>query len=147
MVVDCYVISVLMTLNVKDVILVLTPVQDKRLHWIREFLIIVRSVVGIVKPVCENVQRMQSQSRRYKFMITVIEQSSKEREEETRQLFETIRPLLDNGYSYMGALVKIGRVPREVRSPYYSHSWYRDLKEYGESQGYNYRKYSGKGRK
>lgn len=80
-------------------------------------------------------------------MITVIEQSTSERNEEIRNLFEQIRPLLDEGYGYNSALIKIGRIPRDSRTGYYSQGWYRDLKEYGENQGYNYKKYSGKGRK
>ena len=80
-------------------------------------------------------------------MITVISQTTSERNEETRQLFETIRPLLDKGYSYMGACIHIGRVPSNTRNSYYKRQWFRDLREYGESQGYDYDTYSGKGRK
>ena len=79
--------------------------------------------------------------------IKVIERSTAERNAETKALFDTIRPLLDNGYSYMGALAKIGRVPRMYRSSYYQQGWFRELKAYGESQGYPYEEYSGKGRK
>jgi len=80
-------------------------------------------------------------------MITVIEQTTSERQAETAYLFKTIKPLLDNGYSYMGALVKIGKVPHKYRHSYYNQAWFRDLKEYGEQQGYDYETYSGKGRK
>lgn len=80
-------------------------------------------------------------------MITVIEQSTAERNKETRQLFEQIRPLLDDGYGYMPALIKIGVVPEHLRRHVYTTAWFRDLKEYGESQGYDYDTYSGKGRK
>ena len=79
--------------------------------------------------------------------ITVIEQSTSERNEETKRLFEEIRPLLDTGYSYMGALVHIGRIPKQYVHSYYSQAWFRELKEYGESQGYDYESYSGKGLK
>ena len=80
-------------------------------------------------------------------MITVISQSTAERNEETRQLFESIRPYLDDGYGYMSALQKIGRVQKGRSSGYYRHSWFRDLREYGESQGYDYDTYSGRKRK
>lgn len=80
-------------------------------------------------------------------MITVIEQTTEERNNETKTLFEQIRPLLDQGYGYNSALIKIGKIPRESRSGYYRQGWYRDLKEYGESQGYPYIEYSGRGRK
>ena len=79
--------------------------------------------------------------------IRVIEQSTSERNEETKKLFEQIRPLLDDYYSYMGALVKIGRVPSLYRNSYYNQSGFRELKEYGEKQGYPYEKHSGKGLK
>ena len=81
-------------------------------------------------------------------MITVISQSTAERNEETQNLFEQIKPLLDDGYGYMSALVQIGRVTRiQSKNGYYRHAWYRDLVEYGESQGYNYQEYSGRKRK
>lgn len=79
--------------------------------------------------------------------ITVIEQSTSERNEETVSLFNQIKPLLDNGFSYMGACIHIGRVPLKTRNSYYKKQWFRDLREYGESMGYDYQKYSGKGRR
>ena len=81
-------------------------------------------------------------------MITVISQTTSERNEETRQLFEQIRPLLDDGYGYMSALIQIGRVTAvESKNGYYNHAWFRDLRAYGESQGYPYVVYSGRKRK
>lgn len=77
--------------------------------------------------------------------ITVITQTTQERNEEIRHLFEQIKPLLDDGYSYMGAVVHIGKA--RPQSGHYQSGWFRDLKEYGESQGYPYDEYSGKGRK
>ena len=79
-------------------------------------------------------------------MITVIEQSTNERNEETITLFNQIQPLLDKGYSYMGACIEIGRVPSNTRNSHYKRQWFRDLREYGESMDYDYQKYSGKGR-
>ena len=76
-------------------------------------------------------------------MITVVQQTTAERQEETRQLFEEIRPLLDEGYSYRSALQKIGRCGDG--GGYYQQAWYRELCEYGTSQGYPYHKYKGKG--
>ena len=80
-------------------------------------------------------------------MITVIEQSTTERNEETKRLFETIKPLLDDGYGYMSACVKVGRCKAPLKNNYYTGGWFRDLKEYGEKMGYPYNVYSGKGRK
>ena len=81
--------------------------------------------------------------------ITVIEQTTAERRQETINLFNQIKPLLDDGYGYMSACVKIGKVPDNGRqkSGYYMHGWFKDLKAYGESQGYDYATYSGKGLK
>ena len=78
-------------------------------------------------------------------MITVIEQTTAERQEETKQLFEQIKPLLDEGYSYMTACIMVGRCNKETRTVHYSRSWFSDLKEYGKSQGYDYKDYNGKG--
>ena len=76
-------------------------------------------------------------------MITVIEQTTAERDEETRQLFEAIRPFLDKGLIYSKAVSKVtGRKGHMT----YSNRWFRDLVDYGESQGYPYKKYSGKGK-
>ena len=80
-------------------------------------------------------------------MITVIEQTTSERQEETRQLFETIRPYLDEGYGYMSALHQIGRVQKGRSSGYYRMAWFKDLVKHGEQEGYDYDTYSGKKRK
>ena len=72
-------------------------------------------------------------------MITVIEQSTSEREAETRELFNQIRPYLDKGYTYKTALVKVGRISStrnlNIRG------WVKDLIDYGESEGYRYGDY------
>ena len=78
-------------------------------------------------------------------MITVVEQTTNERREEARQLFEQIKPYLDEGYSYMNACVLVGRCKVNLRNQYYKYGWFKDLKEYGEAMGYPYIKYSGKG--
>ena len=66
-------------------------------------------------------------------MITVISQNTKERKEETRELFEQIRPYLDEGYSYNSA---IRQVKKNAHGNYSGLGWYRDVVQYGESQGY-----------
>ena len=80
-------------------------------------------------------------------MIKVIEQSTAERNEETKQLFEQIKPLLDKGHTYMSACIEIGRVPLKSRHRYYTMAWFRELKEYGATQGYPYRMYRDTARK
>ena len=76
-------------------------------------------------------------------MITVISQTTAERNEETRQLFESIRPYLDNGHTYRSALNEIGKI-RNMSGGYYTQSWFRELLSYGESQGYPYHQYKGR---
>lgn len=61
--------------------------------------------------------------------LTVIEQSSQEREQEIIDLFNKIKPLLDKGHSYSSALKAID--PSLVRS-----RASKKVKEYGETQGY-----------
>ena len=75
--------------------------------------------------------------------ITVISQTTAERNEETRQLFNSIRPYLDEGHTYRSALYEIGRIPTK-RAGYYHQAWFRELVEYGGTQGYPYSEYKGR---
>lgn len=70
-------------------------------------------------------------------MITVIEQSTTERQEETEKLFQEIKPYLDEGFGFHTSLEKIGRINKNTRLNR-KNGWFRDLVEYGESQGYTY---------
>lgn len=74
--------------------------------------------------------------------IKVISQNTKERENETIELFNKVKPLLDKGYIYSKAV-------REIKGQHiglnrFHDAWYRDLIAYGESQGYFWNDYSGK---
>jgi len=80
-------------------------------------------------------------------MIKVISQNTSERNEETRQLFEQIKPLLDEGYSYMTACVMVGRCKGGLKNSSYNFGWFKDLKAYGETQGYPYHKHKGRRKK
>ena len=73
--------------------------------------------------------------------IRVISQDTSERDRETVELFNQIKPLLDDGYFYSSAvrLIKGG-----CHSKFYQRSWFKDLVRYGESQGYLYDEYSGR---
>ena len=79
-------------------------------------------------------------------MIKVIEQTTAERDKEIRDLFHAIRPLLDEGLSYRKALVRVGRIP-DISAGYTNRAWFRDLKEYGASQGYPFEMYGFRGKK
>ena len=70
-------------------------------------------------------------------MITVVEQSTSERLDETRELFESIRTYLDEGYGYRKSLILIGRIKENTRLNN-RNGWFRDLTEYGASKGYPY---------
>ena len=75
--------------------------------------------------------------------ITVITQTTAERNQETKELFEQIKPLLDEGYSYMTACIMVGKANKKLRNRYYSYGWFKDLKAYGKTQGYPYDKHNG----
>ena len=69
-------------------------------------------------------------------MITVIEQTTSERREETRKLFEACRPYLDKGWSLNKAVLEAtDKTPTNTKN-----GWYRDLIEYTISQGYDHYK-------
>ena len=76
-------------------------------------------------------------------MITVIEQTTAERNQETKELFGQIQPLLDDGYSYISALKKIGKLTHNGRV--FQRGWFKDLIHYGGTQGYPYEVYQGSG--
>lgn len=64
----------------------------------------------------------------------VISQSTKEREQETIDLFNKAKPYLDDGCSYRSAVIKALGL-----NPNYYHSnakWYRDFIDYADAHGY-----------
>ena len=73
--------------------------------------------------------------------ITIISQTTAERKQEAKDLFEKIKPYLDQGMIYSTAICIVTGVNYNVMR---NRAWYRDLVEYGESQGYLFEDYSGK---
>lgn len=67
-------------------------------------------------------------------MITVVEQDTNQRYDEIHMNFLKIKPFLDEGYNYNGACVKAGLCNPNSKPS--SFRWYKDLIEYGETQGY-----------
>ena len=66
--------------------------------------------------------------------IKVISQSTKEREQETIDLFNKAKPYLDEGFSYRSAIIKaLGLNPN---SRFNTLRWYRDFVEYADAHGY-----------
>lgn len=72
--------------------------------------------------------------------MNVICQSTCEREKETRDLFNQIRPLLDEGYGYRGAVLRVKGI-MDKRYPLANLGWYKDVVAYGDSVGYSKRVY------
>jgi len=77
-------------------------------------------------------------------MIKVIEQTTSERNKETKKNFELIKQYLDSGYSYTSACIEVGLGSNRSCS---AMRWFKDLREYGESQGYKYKDYKHSKRK
>lgn len=71
-------------------------------------------------------------------MIKVVSQNTSERNQEIKNNFNLIKPYLDKGYSYIGACLEVGLANHRS---YSSTGLFRDLKEYGETQGYPYKEY------
>lgn len=74
--------------------------------------------------------------------IVVISQSTCERKNETRELFEQIKPLLERGLIYAKAVKIVKGLPEDYSLS--GRAWYRELLSYGKSQGYDPKVYSGK---
>lgn len=70
-------------------------------------------------------------------MIKVIETSSEDRQKELEEIFEKMRPLLDQGFGYIASYQFISGVNHTAFS---RRSWWRDLVKYGEEQGYDRKK-------
>ena len=70
--------------------------------------------------------------------ITVISNSSKEREDEIKELFNKMKPYLLEGKSYNQAL----KIVKNSKSTYTHTSWFKDLVKYGESQGFSKENFS-----
>ena len=69
----------------------------------------------------------------------VISQSTKEREQETIDLFNKAKPYLDEGFSYRSAVIKaLGLSQNHHRS---NAKWYRDFVEYADAHGYPKKEY------
>ena len=79
-------------------------------------------------------------------MITVITQTTAEREQEIIDLFNLIKPLLDEGMIYSNA-IKVLCKNKNMSFNRFQDAWFRDLIAYGESHGYPYHMYSGKKKK
>ena len=73
-------------------------------------------------------------------MIRVITQTTQERLEETIQLINQKRPLLDKGYSFNKALTEV----TDLSVTNYRNGWFKDLIEYAKTQGYDYHEYKWK---
>ena len=66
--------------------------------------------------------------------IKVICQSTKEREQETIDLFNNAKPYLDDGCSYRLAIMKL--LGLKPNSTFSNRCWYKDFVEYADAHGY-----------
>ena len=66
--------------------------------------------------------------------FNVICQSTKEREQETINLFNKAKPYLDDGCSYRLALQKV--LGKKPSSSFGGASWYKEFVEYADAHGY-----------
>ena len=64
----------------------------------------------------------------------VISQSTKEREQETIDLFIKAKPYLDDGCSYRLAILKV--LGKEPSNSFGGASWYKEFIDYADAQGY-----------
>ena len=64
----------------------------------------------------------------------VISQSTKEREQETIDLFNKTKPYLDDGCSYRLALQKV--LGKKPTCSFSERRWYKDFVEYADAHGY-----------
>lgn len=71
-------------------------------------------------------------------MITITAESTSERKEKAKRIFEDIKSLLEEGYSYGQAFHEKGYFKTPCSAKKYA--WSKDVIEYGESQGYPYNK-------
>lgn len=63
----------------------------------------------------------------------VVCRSTKEREQETIDLFQKAKPYLDDGFSYRLAVIKaLGLNP----NCNFSQKWYKDFMDYADAHGY-----------
>ena len=64
----------------------------------------------------------------------VICKSTKEREQETIDLFNKAKPYLDDGFSYRLAIMKL--LGLKQHSCFSSRRWYKDFVDYADAHGY-----------
>lgn len=68
-------------------------------------------------------------------MMTIIERTSKDLQDETIELFNECKPLIDEGYSMTHAI----RTVKNLRpgNGFTDTAWYKRFKEYAATQGYH----------
>ena len=69
----------------------------------------------------------------------VISQSTKERGQETIDLFNKAKPHLDDGCSYRSAIMKV--LGKKPTCSFSDSRWYKDFVEYADAHGYPKKEY------
>ena len=67
-------------------------------------------------------------------MNGVIERTTQDIENETRELFEECKPLLDEGYGFYEAIRTVKKLSPSSNIGHLA--WYKRFRAYAESQGY-----------
>ena len=70
-------------------------------------------------------------------MIKVIEKTTQQRKEETVELFNEVKPLLDEGIPFYKAVKKVKNLSH---FGFANQAWYREVRDYAKSQGYEPRR-------
>jgi len=67
-------------------------------------------------------------------MITVISQTTAERNQETQELFQECKPLLDEGLTIGQAVKKVLGLKHNT---FYNQAWFKEVKNYAKQQEEN----------
>ena len=77
---------------------------------------------------------LQIQQRSKKTMITITERTTQEIEQETIDLYDACKPLLEKGFTLYQAIRTVKGIPG--RTNFGSQAWYKRFSDYALSQGY-----------
>jgi hypothetical protein len=80
------------------------------------------------------MQTLHLQQGSEKTMIKITERTTQEIEQETIDLYDACRPLLEKGFTLYQAIRTVKRIPGSTN--FGSQAWYKRFRDYALSQGY-----------